>query len=202
MYQKARTSHTDVQIEISPKALSQKDAIPYNYVYCSEAQALAKEMAPDSNYTSSLMFGIQWDLVCKFLEVKSELTITDINSDSSSWGNYKNVARIITSEKAKQSTDYGNTWKLITGIKLSNRIILSSGSSEETKEMNIYDFAGNEWEWTLEHITSNSYYPCSDRGGCHGSLGADHPVSSRNGNDTTYSDEYVAFRPTLLDCQV
>ena len=64
----ARTSSSArISIETSPKAISQKDAIPYNYVYCSEAQALAKEMTPNSNYTSSLMFGIQWDLVCKYL---------------------------------------------------------------------------------------------------------------------------------------
>ena len=75
-----------VAIGTSPKAISQKDAIPYNYVYCSEAQALAKEMTPDSNYTSSLMFGIQWDLVCKFLEVKGGLTTADINSNSTNVG--------------------------------------------------------------------------------------------------------------------
>ena len=28
-----------------------------------------------------------------------------------------------------------------------------------------YDFAGNVWEWTLEHATSDSRYPCSERGG-------------------------------------
>ena len=53
---------------------------------CSEAQSLAKEMTPNSNYTSSLMFGIQWDLVCKYLEVKGRLSVADIKEDSSSWG--------------------------------------------------------------------------------------------------------------------
>ena len=89
---KARTNASArISIEISPKAISQKDAIPYNYIYCSEAQALAKEMTPNSNYTSSLMFGIQWDLVCKYLEVKSTLETPDINSNSTSWGNYSNA---------------------------------------------------------------------------------------------------------------
>ena len=41
----ARTSSSPrISIGTSPKAISQKDAIPYNYVYCSEAQTLAKEM--------------------------------------------------------------------------------------------------------------------------------------------------------------
>ena len=88
----ARTSSSArISIETSPKAISQKDAIPYNYVYCSEAQTLAKEMTPNNSYTSSLMFGIQWDLVCKYLEVKGKLAIADINSNSTSWGNYENA---------------------------------------------------------------------------------------------------------------
>ncbi len=38
----ARTSSSGrISIGTSPKAISKKDAIPYNYVYCSEAQALA-----------------------------------------------------------------------------------------------------------------------------------------------------------------
>ena len=37
------------------------------------------------------MFGIQWDLVCKFLEVKSDLNVEDINKDSNKFGNYNNV---------------------------------------------------------------------------------------------------------------
>ena len=54
----ARKSHTTVTIGSSPKAISQKDAIPYNYIYCSEAQALAKEMTPNNSYTSSLMLSL------------------------------------------------------------------------------------------------------------------------------------------------
>ena len=54
----ARSSHSNIEIGKSPKAISQKDAIPYNYVYCSEAQALTKEMTPDSNYTSLESNGI------------------------------------------------------------------------------------------------------------------------------------------------
>ena len=194
---KARTSHTDITIGISPKAISQKDAIPYNYVYCSEAQALAKEMTPDSNCTSSLMFGIQWDLVCKFLEVRGGLAIADINSDSSSWGNYSNVTRIITSEKAKQSTNDGNTWKGITGMKPASGVLLTTGALDEVNKMNIYDFAGNEWEWTLEYATSVSNNPCVNRGGEYYFTGSKYPASNRNDIFITYSIESIGFRTTL-----
>ena len=193
----ARSSHSNIVIGSSPKAISQKDAIPYNYVYCSEAQALAKEMTPDSNCTSSLMFGIQWDLVCKFLEVKGGLAIADINSDSSSWGNYSNVTRIITSEKAKQSTDDGNTWKEITGMKPASGVLLTTGALDEVNKMNIYDFAGNEWEWTLEYATSVNNNPCVNRGGEYYFTGSKYSASNRNDIFITYSIESIGFHATL-----
>ena len=194
---KARTSHTDIIIGTSPKAISQKDAIPYNNVYCGEAQALAKEMTPDSSYTSSLMFGIQWDLVCKYLEVKGGLATADINSDSSTWGNYNDTERKITSKKAKQSANHGNSWNLIKEKKPASDIILSTGASEETNKMNIYDFAGNEWEWTLEHATSSNDYHCADRGGCYNCPASRDPASYRTSIYRTYSDYSISFRTTL-----
>ena len=193
---KARTSHTDIIIGTSPKAISQKDAIPYNHVYCSEAQVLSKEMTPNSNYTSSLMFGIQWDLVCQYLEAKDGLTEADINSNSTSWGNYSNVTRIISSDKAKQTTDDGNTWTAITGTKPASRVLLTTGASDETNKMNLYDFAGNEYEWTLEK-TYFSGYPCASRGGGYNSTGSNSPAPYRHLVGTTESYYSIGFRPTL-----
>ena len=43
--------------------------IPYTYITCSQAESLAETFAP-SGYTSSLLFGLQWDLVLKHLETK------------------------------------------------------------------------------------------------------------------------------------
>ena len=194
----ARTdSSARITIGTSPKAVSQKDAIPYNWVYCSEAQALAKEMTPNSNYTSSLMFGIQWDLVCKYLEVKGKLATANINSDSSAWGNYSNVGRTISSNKAKQTTNNGSTWTTITGTKPVSSVLLTAGASEETNKMNIYDFAGNEWEWTLEHATSDSSYPCARRGGSYYYPGSGGPASNRASDGTTDAYNGIGFRPTL-----
>ena len=194
----ARTgSSARITIGTSPKAISQKDAIPYNCIYCSEAQTLAKEMTPNANYTSSLMFGIQWDLVCKYLEVKGKLTTANINSDSSAWGNYSNVGRTISSNKAKQTTINGSTWTTITGTKPASSVLLTAGASEETNKMNIYDFAGNEWEWTLEHATSNSSNLCASRGGGYIYAGSINPASYRDLNNTAYANSVVGFRPTL-----
>ncbi len=203
-------------VSTAPKAISQKDAIPYNYVTCSEAQKLAKEMTPDSSKTSSLLFGIQWDLVCKYLEVKSDLNETDINTDSQKWGNYYNVGIPITSSNAKSAyvhynnSDkkyyFSNEWtkmteatkQAITDIKAENRILLSTGASEKTKILNIYDLAGNEWKWTLEYATASTDCPCSCRGGSF-NCDSSSPASGRYySNSTTTGAIYdCSFRPAL-----
>ena len=203
----ARTdSSARISIGTSPKAISQKDAIPYNYVYCSEAQVLSKEMTPNSNYTSSLMFGIQWDLVCQYLEAKGGLSVPDINQDSSSWGNYSN-AKIENITSGKYAIMDANSWELGEWTKITsaftksdsgdnNSILLGTGISEYTKKMNIYNFASNEVEWTLEKSSSKNG-SCAYRGGIYNNTGSFRPASYRGSDDTTYSINYVGFRPAL-----
>ncbi len=186
------------------QVIIQKDAIPYNWVTVSQAETLAKELSPDSSRTSSLLFGIQWDLVCKFLEVRGGVPQADINEDSKTWGNYSNVDLVITSDNAKGYSYKDETWNKISGKKLSydnnnkDDTLLSTGASETTKKLNIYDFAGNEEEWTLEHATVSAYGPCSPRGGCFVNYSADDPVSYReNFTDSTDGDYHYSFRPAL-----
>ena len=201
---KARTTHNDIIIGTSPKAISQKDAIPYNDVYCSEAQALAKEMTPNSIYTSSLMFGIQWDLVCKFLEVKGGLETSNINSNSASWGNYNNtkIENIESGKYAIYNESALGAWTTIldpyTKQNSGNdyRTLLSTGITDYTKKMNIYDFAGNELEWTLEK-TSDSSYLCACRGGDYYYTGSGNPASYRGSSSTTSSYSGISFRCAL-----
>ena len=194
---KARTLHTDIEIGTAPKAISQKDAIPYNFIYCSEAQALAQEMTPNSNYTSGLMFGLQWDLICKFLEVKNTVPITEINANSGNWGIFIDVTRTITSVKAKQITDNQSTWTSITGTKAASAVLLTTGASEETNKMNIYDFAGNEYEWTLEHSTINEGNPCARRGESYNSDGTKYSPADRGVDSIKNYHSSISFRTTL-----
>ena len=74
--------------------------------------------------------------------------------------------------------------------------MLTAGASDDTKKMNIYDFAGNEWEWTLEK-TSSRGGPCARRGGYYHDTGSNFPASYRSNNSTTYSNIDIGFRPTL-----
>ena len=138
------------------------------------------------------MFGIQWDLTCKFLETRGGLKTADINSNSTSWGNYSNVERTISSDKAKQ----GSSWTSITGTKPASSVLLTTGASDETNKMNIYDFAGNEYEWTLEKASS-SYNPCAYRGGFCNDTGSHDPAFYRSNCSTTNSNNLIGFRSAL-----
>ena len=197
----ARYTRTEIT-STSPKAVNKKDMIPYNNVYCSEAQQLANEMST-GNKTSSLMFGIQWDLVCKFLEVKGNWDTTEntaqyyIKQDSKSWGNYKDSGFKINSTKAR---GYDNPWNDVSGTSKSaeTEILLTTGASEQNKKMNIYDFAGNELELTLEKTTS-TYGPCCSRGGYFGNDGGSFPFPASNRGKVTTADSssHIVLRVSL-----
>ena len=209
----ARYSRTAI-ISSSPKAVSKKNMIPYNYIYCSEAQQLANGMST-GNKTSSLLFGIQWDLVCKFLEVKGNWDTSTktaqyyIKGDSTSWGNYSNSS--ITLIRGKYNINpqsSSSTWtsfntdteNYVTNsvTSTSNEVLLTTGASEEINKMNIYDFAGNEAEWTLEKSTDTTKYPCSVGGGRYDTYGHSYPVSNRiNCYMTSNSFDYIGLRPSL-----
>ena len=143
---------------------------PYNWVTCRQAQQLASGMN-SGNYTSSLMFGIQWDLMLKFIEEKRSKTSEELKNDSSSWGNYKDASFTIT--KGKYSTDNGVNFIEVSGnykkeTDETNGVLLTTGATKRNSALNIYDIAGNVREWTLEKYvgtTTDSDKPCINRGG-------------------------------------
>ena len=78
----------------------------------------------------------------------------------------------------------------------SGSIFLTTGASEEFNKMNIYDIAGNVWEWTLEY-TSYLRDPCASRGGYCDNNGSDNPASYRISGITAGSYDSFGFRVSL-----
>ena len=184
--------------------MSQANRIPYNYVYCSEAQTLASAMSTDSSKTSSLLFGIQWDLTCKFLQEKGGLKITEIKGGdgvgSTNWGNYANSSIRLTRGKYNTKPDSSNSkWINVTKGAKNEKMMLTTGASEDTKKMNIYDLAGNEWEWTLEKSSITVVpIPCVYGGGGYDSTnGSDCSTYDSGPMDKNSISNTISFRSTL-----
>ena len=136
-----RTSY--VAIAESDKAVTKPNMYPYNNVTRDEAQTLAERMNYDG-VTSSLIYGVQWDLVLKFIETKGATAKANLTSNSTTIGNYYNNLWNITNANAKYSTDYGENYTTCPYQKEANAdVLLTTGADTSFSLMNIYDVAGN-----------------------------------------------------------
>ena len=178
-----------------------QNAYPYNKVTCSQAQSLASNME-SGDYTSSLMFGVQWDLVLKYLETKGTAQ-ADLKTNSTRWGNYANNLWNITNANSKYAIVNTSNFTLgdwtsgAYGAKDSSTwILLSTGASDTFSKQGIYDLAGNVFEWTLEYSSSSSH-PCAVRGGICSNNGDRSPAASRVSGSTTDYHDSIGFRGVL-----
>ena len=141
---------------------------PYNYVTQSQASSLCQDMYNNSNFTSDLINSYAWDTAIVFIQKCSEDT------------NY--------------SQQVGkNTRSAIQ--KVGESILANVDTGDEAKDVrcNIYDMAGNTWEWTTETYPETA--PCVYRGG--GCNSISNQTSYRNGFGTTASYFNFAIRPIL-----
>ncbi len=186
------------------KAVIQEGAFPYNWVSCSDAEGLSEELAIGGK-TSSLMFGIQWDLVLKYLEVNgnwdttSNIALYYLNTNSSSWGNYQDVSFDIV--KGMYSDDEGANYSQVNEEKYNkpmSNVLFTTGVTERNSMLNIFDLAGNVREWTLEK--DGDYNDVSVyRGGGGDVTGSAFPVVGHSTNIKSTSNSYnLGFRPTLF----
>ena len=189
-----RKAKTDT-VTLTP--VTKQNMYPYIYVTRTQAKVLA-EKVESGNCTSSLMFGVQWDLVLKCIEKKGKATVKELTSNSTLKGNYKNNQWNIQNTNAKYSLDKGQSFTACPYQKksTSEAVLLTTGADESFSMMNIYDIAGNVYEWTLEN-TFNVDAPCADRGGNYFGDGSKYPAYYRSIGTTSFSFYTVGFRLSL-----
>ena len=197
----ATNSDGKYTIEGMPAPVSKADAYPYTYVTRTQAQNLASNVNSGTK-TSSLMFGVQWDLVLAFMS-KDTAKVTDtskLTSNSTTIGNYKDNLWAIKNAKAQYSADYGDTFTACPNPfkkESSSDILLTTGADSSFSVQNIYDIAGNVWEWTLEE-SSDTSCPCASRGGDYDNTGSYTPATDRYCDSTGLSNSHVGFRVSLF----
>jgi len=205
-------------IEGMPAPLSKADAYPYTWVTRTQAQNLAQNVNSGTK-ASSLMFGIQWDLVVAFMSKDAaKITSTEIlTKDSTTIGNYYNSTFDLDRGKYAKVGQLGKEWNSfesefrdivvtneITGkMKKAeqstneNAILLTTGGTEQSKIKNIYDIAGNVWEWTIEYAQSVDI-PCTFRAGSASDVGGYPPAAYRENRSTDNSYFNIGFRVSIF----
>ena len=213
-----RTSSEDV----AKIPTSKKNMYPYNYVTRTEAKRLSEKVTTGTNYTSSLLFGVQWDLTLKYIEDKTIANSSDSNtirseikyeliSDSSKWGNYCNSEFKINNGKYLicKGWNFNEKWndyneseneyvekQVKKKQSLGNGILLTTGASNEISKQNIYELAGNLWEWTLEY-SNDRENPSVSRSGSFDGEGGSIPSNIRNSNKNDNEGIYGGFRISI-----
>ncbi len=136
-------------------------------------------LGANTNIKANMIWGCLWDETLQWFVDTGSLKQDELVV-SMSWGNYYDSTLSYTTTSGTTAT---------TSIGSSTKI--PSGSSEYTKVNNIYDMAGNVWDWTLEASGANYRY-C--RGGHYISYGSSSPASYRYYNDPSGSNTGVGFR--------
>ena len=136
----------------------------------------------DSRYTnqsvkSTLCYGVQWDATMNFID-PNYITNATIGTPACGEDSY-----------VRDSTGQGNYLDDDSTNNPGN-----TGAKEEYKIKNIYDLAGNVFEWTMESFDTGIRV-C--RGGDYGNSGSGDPSSSRDLCSPDHTTLILGFRVTL-----
>ena len=200
------TNRTSIEAQVNGKypvpttaPVTKADAYPYTYVTRTQAQNLASNVNSGTKI-SSLMFGVQWDLVLAFMHNKGNIADSTLTSNSTTIGNYNDNLWTIKNAKAQYSEDDGDTFTACPNPfkkESESEILLTTGADSSFSVQNIYDIAGNVWKFTLERSPYTNVL-CARRGGGFNVTGSDYPAALRFNVSTDFSGFNIGFRVSLF----
>ena len=146
--------------------VSKKGAIVWTNIDYTNSKASAENMISNEYVQTGLLTGTAWDTVCHWIKSDDEL---------------------------KDSGTYGNYWKALSPANENSGTKRTAGFNENWKVKNIYDLAGNVWEWTSEAYSDNFIH----RGGSYDYGGSECPVSYRYCVVVSSTNDCIGFRSRL-----
>ena len=114
---------------------------------------LCKTIKANENVTTSMIWGCQWDATLRWMQTNTNSEVANFPEKSEGKGNYAGTQ--------------GDTDKVIP-----------AGSNDAYAVNNIYDMAGNVWDWTLEVFE----WLRIERGGYYGTTASRSPTVDRSEN--------------------
>ena len=150
----------------STKAVVQKNNSDINNQTWYTMYKICKTIKANENVTTSMLWGCQWDATLRWMQTSSNSEVANFPTNSTGKGNY--------------SGTQGDTNKAIP-----------TGSNSSYSVNNIYDMAGNVWDWTIEAYNTNGRVA---RGGYYSVTG---PARFRGYNGPTGSNSFNGCRSTL-----
>ena len=149
----------------------------------SQTDAITKSANYNSTLHSHLMYGIEWDSILNWLNGNATISkdgqntamgLTDLQTNSCSWGNFNDSTGNAATNKGYPQT---------------------TGKSEYWKANNIYDLAGNVWEWTQEKWSTDTGR--DSRGSDYYDNGDSFPAAYRSSNAASCAGVNIGFRSSF-----
>ena len=179
--------------------VSKKNTPSWNYISQTNSKTVSENMYGESKTIKSyLIDGTAWDTITQWVSDSTKKSVTD----STAWGNYYNANYTLKGLYARHQgrTAKDNVWRWFPAYVYNNGSytkgseytevatgVTVEGDPTRNSACNIYDMAGNMWEWTTEtgkhdsKATDATNYAVR-RGGSFHHYGSDYPVSGRRGN--------------------
>ena len=203
--------YTVSNVSSEAKPTSKANEIPWYHANYFTAIEMSKRMyATSSSVTSGLVTGTMWDVMVQYIATASEYT------SSGDWGNYSDSSIALDRGYYTNVNSSGTTdgFKEVTSGQVSGTrasgysyVLLSTGASDAAKRKNVYDVAGNLWEWTTEasYLVSYANYSKTNfdvnthmlRGGSFYNDYGSYPACFRGSSYAARTNTYCGFRVAL-----